>query len=248
MNRNALVFLFSLALAQAQPVSQPRVVDPGDGLHAPSDATVVFNGKNMDGWTTADGKPAGCMVTEGIMACTSGVGDIVTTEKFGSVQLHLEFNVPHMPDQKGQLRGNSGVFLHGKYEIQILDSHENPTYGHGSLGGLYNQAAPLVNAGRKPGEWQSYDIVFEAAECDASDRRVIQKAAVTVILNGVLVQNKVKIDASEKLGVGCEPAPLRLQDHSGFRGAPVTIMRFRNIWWRRLGTVTTPALEKSTRE
>ena len=234
MNRTALALLFSLTLAQAQKNPQPRAVDPGDGSHPPSDATVVFNGKDMEGWTTGDGKPAGCVVTDGVMACTSGVGDIVTQEKFGSAQLHLEFNVPPMPDQKGQLRGNSGVFLHGKYEIQILDSHENPTYGHGSLGGLYNQAAPLVNAGRKPGEWQTFDIVFQAPECDATDRRVTQKATVTVILNGVLVQNKVAIDASEKLGVGCEPAPLRLQDHSGFRGAPVTTMRFRNIWWRRL--------------
>ncbi len=212
---------------------QPRVVTPGDATRPPSDALIAFNGRNMDGWLTADGKPAGCAAADGVMACTSGVGDIVTAEKFKSAQLHLEFNVPSMPEQKGQMRGNSGVFLHGKYEIQILDSFENPTYAHGSLGGLYNQAPPLVNAARKPGEWQRYDIVFRAPECDA-EGKVTRKAVVTVLLNGVLVQDGVAIDASDKLGAGCEPGPLRLQDHSGFPGAPVTTMRFRNIWWRSL--------------
>ncbi len=112
MPRTALLaLLLSLALAHGQKTApQPRVVDPGDGTHPPSDATVVFNGKNMEGWTTTDGNPARCVVAEGAMACTSGVGDIVTQEKFGSAQIHLEFNVPSMPAQKGQLRGNSGCF------------------------------------------------------------------------------------------------------------------------------------------
>jgi Domain of Unknown Function (DUF1080) len=218
---------------RADDETQPRVVAPGDGTGAPSDGVVAFDGKSMEGWVTGDGKPAGCAVSDSVMACTSGVGDIVTTAKFASAQLHLEFNVPSMPEQAGQLRGNSGVYLHGKYEIQILDSYENPTYAHGSLGGLYGQAAPLVNAARKPGEWQAYDITLRAPECDA-EGKVTRKAVVTVFLNGVLVQDGVGIDASEKLGVGCEPGPLRLQDHSGFPGAPVTTMRFRNIWWRPL--------------
>ena len=241
MNRSltGLLFLGSIAGSlSAQPKKkadepQPRVVEPGDAAHPPSDAFVAFNGQDMSGWTTEGGKPAGCTVSNGEMACTSGVGDIFTTEKFKSVQLHLEFNVPSMPGQKGQMRGNSGVYLHGKYEIQILDSYENPTYAHGSLGGLYGQAAPLVNAARKPGEWQAYDMTFHAPECDGAGV-VTRKASVTVILNGVLVQDHVSIDASEKLGAGCEAAGLRLQDHSGFAGAPVTTMRFRNVWWRTL--------------
>lgn len=217
--------------AEEQP--QPRVVEPGDLQKPPSDAIVIFNGKDLSGWTRPDGRPSGCVAEDGVMVCTSGSGDAVTTEKFASVQLHLEFNIPHMPDQKGQLRGNSGVYLQGKYEIQVLDSFENPTYAHGSLGGLYSQAAPLVNAARKPGEWQTYDMVFHAPACDA-DGKVTRKATVTVILNGVLVQDHVAIDASETLGEGCQPGPLLLQDHSGFNGAPVTAMRFRNLWWRPL--------------
>jgi hypothetical protein len=213
---------------------QPPVVAPGvETGHPPADATIVFNGQDMTGWTTEAGGSAGCTVSAGVMSCLSGVGDIFTTEKFQSIQLHLEFNVPSMPEQKGQLRGNSGVYLHGKYEIQILDSYQNPTYAHGSLGGLYGQAAPLVNAARKPGEWQTYEMVFRAPGCD-SEGKITQKASVTVVLNGVLVQDHVSIDASEQLGAGCEPGPLRLQDHSGFPGAPVTTMRFRNIWWRPL--------------
>lgn len=224
--------LIALALFADDGV-QPRVVDPGGARKPPSDAVIVFNGRNMDGWETASGNPAGCTVERGVMGCSSGVGDITTTEKFKSAQLHLEFNVPSMPEQKGQLRGNSGVYLHAKYEIQILDSYENPTYSHGSLGGLYGQAAPLVNAARKPGEWQTYDMVFRAPECDA-EGKVTRKASITVVLNGVLVQDHVPIDASDELGKGCEAGPLRLQDHSGFPGAPVTIMKFRNIWWRPL--------------
>jgi hypothetical protein len=227
-----LLPLIAMALF-ADDAVPPRVVDPGGAGKPPSDAIAVFNGKNMDGWMTVAGKPAGCAVDAGVMACTSGVGDIETTEKFKSAQLHLEFKVPFMPEQKGQLRGNSGVFLHGKYEIQILDSFHNPTYAHGSLGGLYSQAAPLVNAARRPSEWQTYDMVFHNPECDA-EGKVMKKASITVFLNGVLVQDKVEINASETLGTGCEAGPLRLQDHSGFPGAPVTTMKFRNIWWRPL--------------
>jgi hypothetical protein len=231
--RGAISLFLALGLMLAGEDVPPRVVDPGDSTRPPSDAAVLFNGKDMDGWTTVDGMPARCTVEDGVMGCTSGVGDIVTTATFQSAQLHLEFNVPSMPDQHGQLRGNSGVFLHGKYEIQILDSFENPTYSHGSLGGLYGQAAPLVNAARKPGEWQTYDMVFRAPVCDA-DGKVKQKASVTVHLNGVLVQDAVAIQASQTLGAGCGSGPLRLQDHSGFPGAPVTTMRFRNLWWRPL--------------
>jgi len=167
------------------------------------------------------------------MTCATGAGDIMTTEKFKNAQIHLEFAVPSMPEQKGQLRGNSGVYLQGKYEIQILDSYQNPTYAHGSLGGLYNQAAPLVNAARRPEEWQSFDMIYRGPECDAAGK-VTRKAVVTVLLNGILVHDHVAINQSEKDGAGCEPGPLLIQDHSGFKNAPMTRMRFRNIWLRAL--------------
>lgn len=232
---------FALSAQQPQPSGkrradeqpQPRVVEPGDAQKPPSDAVVLFNGKDLTGWTRPDGRPSGCVAEDGVMVCTSGAGDAVTTDKHASIQLHLEFNIPSMPEQKGQLRGNSGVYLQGKYEIQVLDSLGNPTYAHGSLGGLYNQAAPLVNAARPPGQWQTYDMVFHAPVCDDAGK-ITRKATVTVILNGLLVQDHVAIDASEKLGEACQPGPLLLQDHSGFKNAPVTAMRFRNLWWRPL--------------
>lgn len=212
---------------------QPRVVTPGDSATAPSDAKVLFSGKDISGWVNREGRPTGCVADDGVMSCTSGAGDVFSAEKFQSAQIHLEFNVPHMPDQQGQLRGNSGVYLHAKYEIQILDSYENPTYAHGSLGGLYGQAPPLVNAARPPGQWQTYDMILRAPKCDPSGK-VIEKAVVTVVLNGVLIHDHVAIDASEKLGERCEAGPLMMQDHSGFPNAPVTTMKFRNIWIRPL--------------
>jgi hypothetical protein len=221
--------LLAAALAGAQTEPQPKPIDPGDATRPPSDAIVLFNGKDMSGWHIADGSPARCSVADGAIACRSGAGDIYSETKFQSVQLHLEFLVPSMPDQTGQLRGNSGVYLQGRYEIQILDSYGNPTYPTGALGALYGQSAPLVNAARPPGEWQSYDIVFHAPRCD-DDRHIVEKASVTVLLNGVLVQDHVRIEAS----AACEPGPLMLQDHSGFEGAPVTEMRFRNLWLRPL--------------
>ena len=190
----------------------------------------------LSNWVRQDGQPTRCRVEQGAIACTSGAGDILTRQKFRDAQIHLEFSPPSMPDQHGQLRGNSGVYLLGRYEIQILDSFNNPTYADGSLGGLYGQAPPLVNAARPPGEWQTYDIVFHPPKCDAGGQ-VTQKGTVTVMLNGVLVQDHVSIRDTKG---GCEPGPLLLQDHSGFEGAPVTIMRFRNIWYRPLDVPSLP--------
>jgi hypothetical protein len=154
----------------------------------------------------------------------------VSREKLGAIQLHLEFKPPLMADKKGQLRGNSGVYLQSRYEVQILDSFENPTYADGSLGAVYNEAAPLVNAARKPTEWQSYDILFHPHRCDDSGA-VIENGTITVLLNGVLVQDHHRIADNR---FGCGNAPLLLQDHSGFKNAPHTEMRFRNIWVRKL--------------
>ncbi|MBI1786579.1 MAG: DUF1080 domain-containing protein [Acidobacteria bacterium] len=218
-------------VASAQ--EQPRVVDPGGAARAPSDAVVLFDGKDMSHWTTTDGRPARCKVADAAMTCTTGVGDIASKERFRSAQIHLEFAPPYMPDQKGQSRGNSGVYLHGRYEIQILDSYQNPTYAHGSCGGLYGQAAPLVNACRPPEQWQSYDLIFHGPRCGA-DGKVQAEATVTILQNGVLIHDHVKIRDSVK---GCaegkagESGPLLLQDHN-YKGAPVTNMKFRNIWFR----------------
>jgi Domain of Unknown Function (DUF1080) len=213
-----------------KPDAQPREVDPGGPGKAPSDAVVLFDGTNMSGWTTHDGKPARCQVQNREMVCRTGVGDSYSREKFRSAQIHLEFAIPFMPDQKDQMRGNSGVYLHGKYEIQVLDSYRNPTYPNGSCGAIYGQSPPLVNASRPPEQWQSYDIIFHAAKCDAAGKPMAP-ATVTVLHNGVLVQDHVKIEKSGGCG---EEGPLMLQDHSGFPGAPQTSMKFRNIWMRRL--------------
>lgn len=234
MHKLAVVFtLCAVALAQTpkQEMPQPRVVTPGAQPGAPpADAIILFGGSSVDGFTKKDGSPTGCRAVSGEMHCASGAKDAVSKVKFGAVQLHLEFAPPVMPDQKGQLRGNSGVYLQGRYEVQILDSFENPTYAHGSLGGVYNEAAPLVNAARRPGEWQTYDLIFHPHKCDGAGN-VTENGTVTVILNGVLVQDHHRI---QDVKGGCGDGPLLLQDHSGFKNAPHTEMKFRNIWLRPL--------------
>ena len=228
VSRLCLCVMAGALAAAAQ--KEPPVVTPGDAARAPSDAVVLFNGRDMAGWERTDGKPARCTVESAVITCVTGAGDIQTTAKFASAQIHLEFAIPYMPDQKSQMRGNSGVYLEGRYEMQILDSYQNPTYVVGMLGALYGESAPLVNAARKPNEWQSYDIVFHAHQCDAGGK-VMKKGSVTVLLNGVLVQDHVEI---QKIDGGCAPGPLLLQDHSGFPGAPMTAMKFRNLWYRPL--------------
>jgi hypothetical protein len=239
-----LVFLAASACGHSQQHTQPLVVDPGGPDRPPSDAIVLFDGADLGKWRRADGGPTGCTIDQGVMVCRTGAGDAISTELFSSAQIHLEYMVPHMPDQKDQLRGNSGVFVHGCYEVQILDSFENPTYPDGSNGAIYGFSPPLVNASRPPGQWQTYQMVFHPPICGAAGN-VTVPGSLTVFLNGVLVQEGVRLD---KPGPGCthrnlcEPGPLRLQDHSGFPGAPDTTMRFRNIWFRRLepGSPTVP--------
>ncbi len=215
---------------------QPRVVTPGSATQAPSDAVLLFNGKDMSGWVTRTGERGKCDARSGEMICATGVGDIITEEKFKDAQIHLEFAVPLMQDQKGQRRGNSGVYVHSCYEVQILDSHSNPTYADGTLGAVYGFAPPLVNAGKLPEQWQTYDMIFRAPRCDASGN-VSEPGRLTVLLNGILVQDHTPIP---KKGPGCrqenicERGPIRLQDHSGFPNAPKTVMKFRNLWLRHL--------------
>lgn len=231
-----LLVLLALASAALAQEPQPRVVTPGAQCgRPPSDAVVLFDGADLSHWATADGQPSRCTVADGAFTCKTGSGDLYSKEKFHSAQIHLEFRPPLMPDQHSQARGNSGVYLHGRYEIQILDSYQNPTYANGSCGAVYGQAAPLVNASRPPAEWQTYDIVFHGPQCDAGGN-LVKRGTVTLLHNGVLVQDHVEIKntlkgcVADKIG---EPGPLMLQDHN-YKGAPVTLMQFRNIWFRPL--------------
>ena len=233
-----LAALLAAPLLAADDGPQPRIVTPGAAGRTtpPSDAIVLFNGKDTTGFTKLDGSPSACKAIKGEMVCETGAGDIVSKETYTDAQIHLEFNIPNMPNQKGQMKGNSGAYLQGCFEVQILDGFQNPTYADGSLGALYGFRAPMVNASRPPGEWQTYDIVYRAPKCD-TDGKIIKNGSATIFLNGILVQENTVID---KKGPGCRnqnfcgPGPLLLQDHSGFKDAPHTTMKFRNIWLRKL--------------
>ncbi len=210
---------------------EPPVVTPGSsfshGAPPPADAIVLFDGRDLDAWRSKGDKPAGWKVENGYAEVRSG--GIFTKEEFGDIQLHIEWASPSVVTGKDQGRGNSGVYFQGRYEIQVLDSFENPTYPDGQAGSFYGNAAPLVNASRKPGEWQTYDIVFHAPKLD-SDGKVVP-GSFTVFHNGVLVQDHVPIKGTATTAApaqGVVPmGQLHLQDH----GNPV---RYRNIWLRKL--------------
>lgn len=224
--------LFGLTLglaraADAPATREPPAVDPGP---PPSDAVILFDGTHLEAWEDEQGRPARWKLEDGAMV-VNGTGNLRTRRAFADCQLHIEWATPAKVEGEGQGRGNSGVFLMGRYEVQILDSWQNPTYFTGQAGAIYGQTPPLVNASRPPGHWQSYDIIFRAPRRDASGR-VIQPARITVFHNGVLVQDHVEIRGSTYLDPPRyephpEKAPLMLQDH----GNPV---RFRNIWIREL--------------
>jgi len=198
----------------------------------PSDAVILFNGRDLSGWVTAKGASPRWKVVDGAMEAVPKGGAIQTQKAFGDCQLHIEWATPTPPRGKDQNRGNSGVFLMGKYEIQVLDSYDNVTYADGQAAAVYGQYPPLVNASRPPGEWQVYDIVFRRPQFSA-DGRVLKPARVTVFHNGVVVQDNVELlgPTANKRRVPYEAhaseLPLSLQDHSH----PV---RFRNIWYRPL--------------
>jgi len=212
----------------------PPVVTPGSSpaefASPPSDAIVLFGGVDLAPWTSGDGGPAAWKVENGEVEIAAGKGDIQTKESFGDCQLHLEFLMPK-PEGASQHRGNSGVFLMGRYEIQVLDSFDNPTYADGQCAALYGQYPPLVNACRKPGEWQSYDIVFRAPRFEKGE--LAKPAFATVFHNGVLVHDHAEIlgDTAHRALAKYAPnggtGPLKLQDH----GNPV---RYRNVWIRKL--------------
>lgn len=225
-----------LCCAQNHREPQPRVVTPAETVGGPpSDAVVLFDGKDASQWIHDDGSPAKWPVESGAIVCSSGTGDIHSRRKIGSAQIHLEFAIPYMPQQHDQARGNSGVYIQGRYEIQVLDSYQNPTYPNGSCGALYSQYAPLVNCSRKPEQWQSYDIIFHAPSC--SGGKVTAPGTLTLLQNGVLVQDHVTIKGPTPGAAEqnvCEAAGLRLQDHH-HPEAKTTFMRFRNIWYRPIG-------------
>lgn len=212
----------------------PEVVTPGESFwQAPSDAIRLFDGEGLSAWEAVeDGSEAGWEVEGDHFTVVPGTGDIRTKEGFGSVQLHIEWRTPEEIEGEGQGRGNSGIFLQGRYELQVLDSYENETYSNGMAGSIYKQHIPLMNAAKGPGEWQSYDIIFTAPEF-AGDGSVESPARMTVFWNGVLVQNNVEIEGpTEYIGYPeyeehSDREPIILQDHSN----PVS---FRNIWLREL--------------
>lgn len=211
---------------------EPRVVTTTPDK-APSDAIVLFDGSSLSEWVSQkDGSsPAGWEVADGAFTVVSGQGGIQTKQQFTDYQLHVEWRSPTEIVGEGQGRGNSGIFMQGLYEVQVLDSYNNRTYSNGQAASLYKQRIPLVNATKAPGEWQTYDIVWTAPRFNA-EGILISKARVTVLHNGVLVQNNVELDGpTEYIGLPKYKAhgagPIVLQDH----GNPVS---FRNIWIRPL--------------
>lgn len=199
----------------------------------PSDATVLFDGKDLSKWESAKGSgPAPWHVGDGYFEVAPGTGDIRTKQPFGDCQLHVEWATPNPPRGKDQDRGNSGVFLMGLYEMQVLDTYRNPTYADGIAGAVYGQYPPLVNATLPPGEWQTYNIIFHGPRF-ANDDTLTRLATITGFLNGVLVQDNVALTGPtahmKRPPYKRTPdrLPLELQDHNH----PV---RFRNIWIREL--------------
>ncbi len=210
---------------------EPPVVTPGVMGSPPSDAIILFDGSSLEGWEAEDGSPTKWKLEDGAMISQKEAGYIVSKLKHGSIQLHIEWRTPSEVVGEGQGRGNSGIFLQGKYELQVLDSYNNRTYSNGQAGSIYKQTMPMVNACRGPGEWQTYDIIYHAPTF-TSGHEFEKHPYITVLHNGVLIQDHTKIQ-------GTTPykgppvvdqhwqGPLKLQDH----GNPV---EYRNIWMRPL--------------
>lgn len=205
---------------------EPKIVDPGPPGGPPADAIVLFDGKDLSAWEGGEK----WLVEEG--GATVQGGGISTKQAFGDCQLHVEWASPVEVKGAGQGRGNSGVYLQGRYEVQVLDSHQNETYFDGQCGSIYKQHPPLVNVCRKPGEWQTYDIIFTSPKFD-EEGKLTRPAALTVLHNGVLIQNHFQLEGSTawdrppQYEAHPTKLPIHIQDH----GNPV---RFRNIWIREL--------------
>jgi len=215
---------------------QPKVITPGvNPGDAPSDAVVLFNGKDLSQFKKNAGEKPNWTIEEGCAVSVKGAGYLESAEEFGpDLQLHVEWAAPTPPEGTSQGRGNSGVFLFGKYEIQVLDCYENQTYPDGQTAAIYGQTPPLVNASRKPGEFQTYDILFTGPRFEGAELKT--PAYATILHNGVVVQNHVQLlgatghKSAPKYTAHGEKGPIKFQDH----GNPV---RFRNVWLRELKPV-----------
>jgi hypothetical protein len=221
----------------------PKVVTPGNlPQEAPSDAIVLFNGRNLDAWHSVkdQSKPAAWTIDDGFFTVKKGTGNIETNKKFTDYQLHMEWKIPANITGEGQARGNSGVFLASTgggddgYEVQIMDAYNNKTYVNGQTGSVYKQAIPLANANKKPGEWQYYDIIWTAPRFN-EDGSLKSPASITLFLNGVLLQNNYVLKGATRYIGAPEykkhgPSSIKLQDH----GDPSPAISFRNIWVREL--------------
>lgn len=214
----------------APPVVKPA--PPAPPVAAPADAIVLFDGTTLAKWSGVDSGPARWRIVDGAFEVVAGTGTLLTREAFGDVQVHVEWMAPNPPRGTDQDRGNSGVFLMGKYELQVLDSYNNATYPDGQAGSIYGQFPPLVNASRPPGEWQTYDIVFHRPHFDAAGK-LVSPARFTVLHNGILVQDNIELvgptsnQRRAPYEAHADRLPISLQDH----GHPV---RFRNVWARKL--------------
>ena len=210
----------------------PAKVTPGNGTSAPSDAIILFDGKDLSQWVSRDGSPAKWMVKDGAMIVAPGAGSIQTKQYFGDCQLHIEFKTP-VPGKENtlQMKGNSGIMLQSRYEVQVLDCEDNPTYVNGYVGSIYKQSAPMVNPFTGTDKWQVYDIYWKGPRF-GTDGKLEAPAMITVVLNGVVVQNNYVLKGNTPYtGLPKYTAhgrmPLSLQDH----GVEVA---FRNIWIRDL--------------
>lgn len=221
----------------------PKKITPGaSSSDAPSDAIILFDGKNLDEWVSNKNpsQPAGWTVADNVITVNKAAGDIQTKRSFTDFQLHIEWRIPANITGTGQARGNSGVFMAalpfgaGGYELQVLDNYENTTYTNGQAGSIYKQTTPLVNACRKPGDWQTYDVVWTAPRFN-EDGTLKSAARITVLHNGVLIQNNFELKGDTPY-IGLPqykahgPAPLKLQAH-GDKSEPIS---YRNIWLREL--------------
>ena len=211
----------------------PEVVTPGKTVsNAPSDAIILFDGKDLSNWKNTDGSDVKWKLKNNSITVIPGTSDIKTKQGFGDCQLHIEWRTPAKVKGDGQGRGNSGVYLMSRYELQVLDSYKNITYSNGQAGSMYKQYIPLVNACRPPGKWQTYDILFTAPKFNA-DSTLKSAARITVFQNGVLIQNNVSLlgntvyIGNPKYEMHSDKEPLLLQNHGN-------AVSYRNIWIREL--------------
>jgi hypothetical protein len=225
------------------PVVEP--VGSSTASPVPKDATMLFDGSDLLAWQSTEGGPARWKVADGFLEITPGTGSIESKAKFGDIQMHVEWASPNPPGGKGQDRGNSGIFLMGLYELQVLDSYQADTYADGQAGAIYGQYPPLANASRPPGEWQTYDVAFRRPRFD-KDGKLLESARVTLIHNGILIQNNEELwgrtNWLESSPYEAQPGrgPIQLQDH-GHR------VRFRNIWVRELAERAAPRADDLAR-